>query len=486
MFLHATAKVQKEAEHMVYQGHQGGMYDSDSEADQSAMELVGYHTSQKEIRDIYQSIYLLQRAPGLPPCRAQPRRKAIQDILSSLKDQLHRHGCSAATTDQEPQEEEQVRLSQWGSYEALRVAHQRALDTAKALTSDIERLSQGRRDRSWTHPQNQSWSRDHSRTRNWSRSHSRAQSQNHSQSSLLNVHLVSPDGPPSRRRVTFRDPKAGLSSERNTKDYSTKPSISDMETLLEWQANQLGTPAWWAELQAIPGIRAPQKLAQKIRASFYIPEVRMRTLLEPGYTAPPTLRILDRNAFLPDDLSYQDMQQKPALLTMVYARSLQYWADKQSPLRSHNLHPLAESVIKLWEMVKEYITLNYLDIIQDLGVTNEESPSHECQATIFNHMLSSPKEEQEPRSTTTHVAPFVTKRDTAEYTPSPTRTERENPYLILVTASVARLNLGLGGNTTGRSIAGGNAFQNPLMVATFLIPPRAICYGDATMKELDG
>ena len=52
----------------------------------------------------------------------------------------------------EPQEEEQVRLNQWGSYEeALRVAHQRVLDTTEALKSDIERLSQRRRDRSHTH-----------------------------------------------------------------------------------------------------------------------------------------------------------------------------------------------------------------------------------------------------------------------------------------------------------------------------------------------
>ena len=87
------------------------MYDSNSKADQSAMELVGYHTSQKEIRDIYQSIYLLQRAPGLPSCRDQLRRKAIQDILSSLKGWLHRHGCSTTARDLEPQEEVQVRLN---------------------------------------------------------------------------------------------------------------------------------------------------------------------------------------------------------------------------------------------------------------------------------------------------------------------------------------------------------------------------------------
>ena len=104
------------------------MYDCDSEADQSAMELVGYHMSQKE-RCLPEHLSVT-KTPRSPPCRAQPRRKAIQDILSSLKGQLHRHGCSAATADWELQEEEQVRPSQWGSYEeALRAAHQRVLDT---------------------------------------------------------------------------------------------------------------------------------------------------------------------------------------------------------------------------------------------------------------------------------------------------------------------------------------------------------------------
>ena len=85
----------------------------------------------------------------------------------------------------------------------------------------------------------------------------------------------------------------------------------------------------------------------------------MRTLLKPGYTVPPTLRSLDRNTFLPDNLSYQDVQQKPALLMIAYARSLQYWAEKQSPPRSWNLHPLAKRVIELWEAVKEYVTFNH-------------------------------------------------------------------------------------------------------------------------------
>ena len=174
---------------------------------------------------------------------------------------------------------------------------------------------------------------------------------------------MSPDGPLQGRRVTFRNPEAETSSERDTEGCSTEPSVSDMETWLEWQANQLGTPAWWMELQAIPGIRDPQKLAQKIRDSFYIPEVRMRTLWEPGYTVPPTPKSLNRNAFLPDDLSYQDVQKKSALLIVAYAQSLQYWAEKQSPPKSQNLCPLAESVVELQEAVKEYITFTHWDII---------------------------------------------------------------------------------------------------------------------------
>ena len=44
---------------MVCWGHHGSVYNHGSEADQSAMELVGYHTSQREMRDMYQSVYLL-------------------------------------------------------------------------------------------------------------------------------------------------------------------------------------------------------------------------------------------------------------------------------------------------------------------------------------------------------------------------------------------------------------------------------------------
>ena len=135
MFLHATERGQKEVEGMVCQGHWGSTLEPDPEVGQSAMELVGYQTSRKEIQDIYQSVNPLGRPPGLPSCGDQLRRKMIWDILSSLEDQLHRCGYLAtAGGDPEPQEGWQSRPNRQESYkEALRAACQRVLDTTKAL-----------------------------------------------------------------------------------------------------------------------------------------------------------------------------------------------------------------------------------------------------------------------------------------------------------------------------------------------------------------
>ena len=52
MFLHAVEWGQKEAERFICQGHQGSLPRPDLEADQSAMKLMGYWTSHKEIWDL--------------------------------------------------------------------------------------------------------------------------------------------------------------------------------------------------------------------------------------------------------------------------------------------------------------------------------------------------------------------------------------------------------------------------------------------------
>ena len=73
-------------------------------------------------------------------------------------------------------------------------------------------------------------------------------------------------------------------------------------------------------------------------------------------------------------------------------------------------------------------------------------------------------------------------------TTQPYETERENWYLLVVTASVGQLNWGPSGNTNKRSTADPhdeNMFQNPWMAATFSGCTRAVSYGGTTVKELN-
>ena len=81
---------------------------------------------------MYHSIYLLRRSLGSPSCGESRRRRAIQDILSSLQTRLQRQMYSAEALG--AQGGEWVGSDPPQSYEAaLQAAHQKALETAKAL-----------------------------------------------------------------------------------------------------------------------------------------------------------------------------------------------------------------------------------------------------------------------------------------------------------------------------------------------------------------
>ena len=100
-----------------------------------------------------------------------------------------------------------------------------------------------------------------------------ADSQSCSHGDLWGMHPWSPDEHLPRGRVSFHDPKDEKDPIKEEASCSTEPSIDNLETWLEFQAGQLGTPTWWEELGAMPGIEDWCKFAQKIRASFYVLEV---------------------------------------------------------------------------------------------------------------------------------------------------------------------------------------------------------------------
>ena len=279
----------KEAERLICQGHRGSTSEPDLEAGCSAMELVAYQTSHKEICDIYHSVYLLRRPLDLPPCEDQWRRRAICNILSSLTSWLHWCGHPATTGEgQESKEEWLPRPDRRESYEeVLRAAHQRALETTEVLRGDIERLSWGIRNAPQTCSGSCSRSHTRSHTRSQSRSHGRACSQSNPQSGCQSIQPRSPTRPQSGRRVTFRELEVEQDPKGGVENCPLEPPILDVETWLDWQDCQLSTPTWWLELQAILGVKDPQKLACKIWASFSIPEVRMKAILGQITLCPP-------------------------------------------------------------------------------------------------------------------------------------------------------------------------------------------------------
>ena len=111
---------------------------------------------------------------------------------------------------------------------------------------------------------------------------------------------------------------------------------------------------------------------------------------------------------------------------------------------------------------------------------------HWPQTTLFSHVLSSLHEEQRWREATTHTA---IEEDLTRCITLPSKIERGNQYLLVVTTSVGQLNLGPGGNNSRRSMAEENVFQNLQMVATLSTPPQGNqlwrCHGEGVEQIED-
>ena len=142
-----------------------------------------------------------------------------------------------------------------------------------------------------------------------------------------------------------------------SRDPSAKPPIKDLELWPEYQADQLGTPTWWGELKAIPGMVDLCRFAWKIQASFHVPEIQSWASPSQDYSTPLALRSLNRGAFIPERLEYQDVQQRLILLTEAYCRCLQHWVEKSYLLTSPDAWPLVESMKELCLAMSEFVTI---------------------------------------------------------------------------------------------------------------------------------
>ena len=140
------------------------------------------------------------------------------------------------------------------------------------------------------------------------------------------------------------------------------------------------------------------KFAWKIHASFHIPEIHSWASPDQSYSTPPAPKCLNRGAFLPERLEYQDVRQRPKLLTEAYCQCLQYREEKVHPPVSLEVHPFAESVRELCRAMGEFVTITTQDILEGL---EKDRPIDSCwppPSTIFSWVLDPPTKGQEKTS----------------------------------------------------------------------------------------
>ena len=215
----------------------------------------------------------------------------------------------------------------------------------------------------------------------------------------------------------------------------------------------------WGELEAIPGITNLHKFTRKIRALFYIPEVQSRMFPEEGYSMPPAPQSLNREAYLPDKLAYQNVRQQPVLLTVAYCWCLQHWVEKHNLLGNPDFCPLAESVRELRQAICKFMNMTWEDMMEGLKMEEPEGGHQLSPTTIFSQVLSPPANRQKSAESSTWP-----KDRAIQCTPPPLRLEWEDHYVLVIASSMRQLTIGPGSNNVRR---GGNFFQSCRRVAIF-------------------
>ena len=131
------------------------------------------------------------------------------------------------------------------------------------------------------------------------------------------------------------------------------------------------------------------------------------------------------------------------------------------------------------------MTISHQDVMQGLKVESPVTTQPPLKMTIFSWVLSTLAVDQETVEAPSHSISSLAEEEVIWCTSLLPEVKRSDRYMLIVTSSVGRLNLGPDGDNARRPLGGGNVFQNLQMSAVFPQPGRAINYGGATVKELN-
>ena len=211
----------------------------------------------------------------------------------------------------------------------------------------------------------------------------------------------------------FQGP-AESSEEKDRRTSSREPPVEEFESWVIWRAQMHDTPDWWQELAEIPGVDDHEKLVQEVWASFQLPQwISKWHQVENYHQAPPALLCLCWKCFLPppnSKFACQDIGELQWEKTVVFAKALQFWAEKANlPIQGQPCL-LAGSIVELTEEMKCYISFTDEDIFNGMAVLEES-------------LVTQPKEAT-PKSAQPTQANSPVKEAIAEVTKEPTREEK--------------------------------------------------------------
>ena len=198
---------------------------------------------------------------------------------------------------------------------------------------------------------------------------------------------------------------ATTQEEEEGSDPLQKPPVIEYENWIVWRSCQVHMPNWWWELVGIQGIDDFQALAQKIKASYEVPQARSKAQkVNNNYSLPPAPKYICQKAFLPPQdwrFPYQDYREGQMQKTIAYTQTLQYWAEKANPPLLGQPCLLVRCVQELrWEM-KPYVTFTDGAILEGItpqqelleGWTRESSQVETPLAPIPKEVKDTPAEE---------------------------------------------------------------------------------------------
>ena len=322
--------------------------------------------------------------------------------------------CPSCHCDRASQRERWDTLGKW-ELATVREAHQQALPAALTLEEWIERLSQSTtsmRPDICHCSQSQDWPRRRSQGQSW-----RCYRAMPEEGSQAQCPTHSPTG--SHQRVTFLGTEtseedqaaalhqywSGVLTKAGARHQVLPAGVSCHAKRGQWEWSLAGAPSgglqkvdWVEGVQGphtwqVAGIDNFQELAQKVRASFEIPQTKsMAQGVDNNYLAWPAPKCICQKEFLPLlNLMFpsQDFREGQSKKTRAYAQGLQYWVEKANLPMPGWPHLLVGCVQELRQMMEPYVAITNNAILEG-AAPQERLPDGWTWASIPVDTLATP------------------------------------------------------------------------------------------------